>query len=131
MQDLWNKKKPKSDLIDLMYINHFAIYNYIGYIYPDNYCVPIILSILWEIFEIILVSFNPVYEKISKLWVVPEKYWNEHSLHKMIDIVVNCSGYYVGSKLNKNKSKKSDIAVTLVTFAVILSIILLTNYFGE
>jgi hypothetical protein len=126
----WEIRPSKSDTIDLMYINHFAIYTFIGYIYPNKYVLPLSLSVLWELFEIFLVSYTPIYNKVVNYWVVPEKYWNEHKLHKIFDIIINFSGYFTGSHLEKYKTKKLDLIVPTICISIILTIIVITNLMG-
>lgn len=98
-------KKPNSQIIDLMIINHFIIYFVIGYVVPHNYTLCLILSILWELFEIAITYFDYSYNLLVKYWPVPEYYWNEKYPHKIIDIIINFCGYSIGSYITTTKIK--------------------------
>ncbi len=71
-------------------------------IYPNNYLIIFIISILWEIFEVLLVNNALLYELTTTYWIIPEIYWNERIGNKIIDIMCNLSGYFIGTKINKN-----------------------------
>lgn len=89
-----------------MTLNHFLIYIIIGIVFPNNYLLCFIISILWEIFEYLITYWNSTYKLLIKYWAIPEKYWNEKHEHKIIDIFVNFFGFYVGSNIKfKNISK--------------------------
>lgn len=92
-------RKPISSTFDLSHINHFIIYYIIGLFYPHKYKIILIISILWEIFEFILVQNDCLYYLTKKYWIIPEKYWNETKENKIIDVCVNLIGYYLGSNI--------------------------------
>ncbi len=91
----------KSKNVDLMHINHFALYCMLGLIYPDKYIIVLIISIIWELFEYIISYNKKLNTIVKKYWFVPERYWNEIKINKIIDLIVNFLGYYVGSLLYK------------------------------
>ena len=93
----YSYKKSNSKLFDLMIINHFLIYFILGYLIPNNYLLCIILSILWELFEYFMTTWDTSYNLLIKYWPIPEYYWNEKFEHKIMDIFVNLLGYYFGS----------------------------------
>ena len=91
-----NTNKP----IDILTIVHLLIWISIGYIFPNHYLNALLLGILWELFEYyIIVKVNIIYVFTKKYWFVPEKYWNERIYNKIIDLIINMMGYYIGSKL--------------------------------
>ncbi len=90
-------REPISTHIDLSHINHFLIYYIFGLIYPNKYLLILLISILWEIFEIIIVYNNYLYFLTKTYWIIPEKYWNENLINKIIDLFINFIGYYLGS----------------------------------
>lgn len=92
-----NYRKSISNDIDLSHINHFLIYYAIGLVYPDNYMVALLLTFLWEVFEVIIVQNDTLYCLTKTHWVVPEKYWNENLENKFFDVIANLCGYFVGS----------------------------------
>jgi hypothetical protein len=92
-------RKPISQSVDLSHISHFIIYFIFGLLYPNKYKIVLYISILWEIFEIIIVHNDILYYLTKTYWIIPEIYWNETIKNKIIDFIANFSGYYLGSKL--------------------------------
>ena len=90
-----NTNKP----IDFLSLIHLLIWIIIGYFIPNYYLIALLLGILWELFEYMLVKVNILYVLTKKYWFVPEKYWNERIYNKIIDIIINMIGYYIGSHL--------------------------------
>jgi len=98
---------PISENIDYSHISHFLFYLFLGFYYPNKYYIALILSILWEIFESIIVYNDILYYLTKKYWVVPEKYWNENMFNKILDIILNLFGYYLGTMIKLNiKNRK-------------------------
>jgi hypothetical protein len=71
------------NILNYYSIIHFIIYFILALFYPNKWIFVIIISILWEILEILL-----NYRK-SKLW-------NETKLNKITDVIINLLGYGVG-----------------------------------
>ena len=92
-------RNPSSLPVDVMHISHFMIYFIFGLLYPKHYKIILCISILWEIFEIIIVNNDILYYFTKTYWIIPEKYWNETITNKIIDVCANFIGYYLGSKL--------------------------------
>lgn len=90
-------RQPVSSTFDLSDISHFLFYYIIGLIYPNHYKIIIIFALLWEIFEFILVQNDTLYHLTKTYSIVPEKYWNETLANKIVDLIMNLSGYYLGS----------------------------------
>ena len=82
-----------------MHINHFLIYTIFGILIPNRYILIVVVSILWELFEILLVENKALYKFTKKYWFVEEKYWNEIHNNKILDLFINLFGYYVGSTM--------------------------------
>lgn len=99
MLNNFNYKESNSKLFDLMMINHFIIHFVIGYIIPNNYLLCIIISILWEVFEYFITTWDISYYFFKKYWPIPEYYWNEKFRHKISDLFINLIGYYFGSNM--------------------------------
>jgi len=85
--------------IDILTLIHLLQWIIFGYFFPTHYLIALLLSILWELFEYMLVRVDILYDLTKKYWFVPEKYWNERIYNKIIDIIVNMIGYYIGSQL--------------------------------
>ena len=90
-----NTNKP----IDILTLIHLLIWIIIGYFFPNYYLIALLLGILWELFEYMIVRVNKLYVLTKTYWFVPEKYWNERIYNKIIDIIINMIGYYIGSQL--------------------------------
>ena len=97
---------PISSTVDLSHINHFIIYFMFGIIYPNNYILILVISIIWEILENIIVRNKYLYYLTKKYWIIPERYWNETNKNKIIDLICNFIGYYFGSNSNSFLLKK-------------------------
>ena len=99
-------RKPISSTFDLSHFSHFLLYFIFGLIYPNKYVLIIIISIVWEMFEYIIVHNDYLYHLTKKYWFIPEKYWNETIENQIIDFGCNLLGYYFGSKIKNIKDSK-------------------------
>ena len=78
------------NIITLYTITHFLIYFIIALFYPNKWFIIIIISILWEILEVLL---NIGYNHVLKLG---SNYWDEIPMNKIIDFIFNLIGYGAG-----------------------------------
>jgi hypothetical protein len=76
-------------------ITHFLIYFVISLYYPNKWIIIIIISIVWEILEMLL---NIVYNKVLNLG---SNYWDEISMNKVVDVMFNLLGYGAGHLYQK------------------------------
>lgn len=95
--------------MNLQYINvftfvHFILWFMIGVVYPKQYGLVVVLSILWEIVEGYSVQHPIMYPLLQEYWIIPEKYWNEGMGNKITDILANVAGYYTASNIIQNNS---------------------------
>jgi hypothetical protein len=72
---------------------------FIGFLIPNKYALVLVLSILWELFERLLVNVPVLYKLTKTYWFVPETYWNEQPFNRLLDIGINLVGYTLGSYL--------------------------------
>jgi len=112
--------------MNLEYLNlftfvHFILWFTIGTLYPNQYFVVFVLSIIWEVVEG-YGARNPIlHSMLKKYWFVPEKYWNEGIGNKIIDVVVNLIGYYIASRLvNKIQRSKTLFFMGLIIWGATL-----------
>ena len=91
-----NMNKP----IDILSLIHLIIWIVIGSCFPNYYLYALLFSILFELFEYMLVKVNIFYVLMKKYWFIPEKYWNEAIYNKIIDIIINMIGYCIGSYIS-------------------------------
>ena len=87
--------------LDILSIVHFFIYLCFGYFIKHNYKLALILSILWEIFEKILVSNPYTLYLLKEYWFIPIEYIDDTFEHSLTDIIINMVGYAIGSNINK------------------------------
>ena len=85
--------------LDLMSISHFLLWFIIGLLFPNHYVLALILGIIWELLEVIFVEQKHIYNFLKKYWLLPERYWNEKKTNKGMDLILNMSGYFVGSSI--------------------------------
>jgi len=100
---------------------HFTLWFMFGLIYPHQYGMLIILSILWEVSEHYMVRQRFVYNSLRKNWIIPEKYWNETLGNNVTDIIANTAGYLLASKLHQSPYRLHFFCIAL--FLLIHSII--------
>ena len=98
--------------MNLQYINiftfvHFILWFMIGIVFPNQYGLVVLLSILWEILEGYSAQHPILHSLLEKHWIIPEKYWNEGMGNKITDIFANLAGYYTASNINKTNSNKN------------------------
>ena len=84
--------------MDRLHIVHFLIYLFLGIIFKNKYELALLISILWEVSEYILSNIKYTRDLLIKYWPIPEKYWNEKIDNKVLDIMINMLGYYIGNK---------------------------------
>jgi hypothetical protein len=77
-------------IFTLYTITHFLIYFIIALYYPNKWIIIIIISIVWEILEMLL---HIAYDKILH---VGSNYWDEIPMNKVVDFIVNLLGYGAG-----------------------------------
>jgi len=66
-------------------VGHFLFYFGLAYFAPNNYLLVSILMVIWELFEDFM-GFN-----------VGKKAWIETDGKKMMDMIANSGGYYLGN----------------------------------
>ena len=86
-------------IIDKLSIVHFIIYLVFGITIKNKYKLVLLGSILWEVSEYILSNIKYTRNLLIKCWPIPEKYWNEKLENKVLDIIINMLGYYIGNKI--------------------------------
>lgn len=77
------------DIINLWSIVHILLYILIGLVLPNKWLLIILFSLIWEIYEYIM----------SRL--TNDKYYNESFINRILDIIFNLIGYYIGNLLIK------------------------------
>ncbi len=82
-------------IFTLYTITHFLIYFIIALYYPNKWIIIIIISIVWEILEILL---NIGYDKILHFG---SNYWDEVPMNKVVDVIFNLLGYGAGHLYQK------------------------------
>jgi hypothetical protein len=120
-----------SNAVNIFSVNHLVLWFVIGYIFPHQYLLLIVVSLAWELLETVIVHQPVLYNLTKTYWFVPEKYWNETIENKCTDILFNTIGFYLGSihamrtRLNPGwKMWKITEAVSLAVLVFILSVVI-------
>ena len=85
--------------IDILSLFHFLIYLFLGYYIKHKYFLALFLSVLWEIFEKIIVTNKYTRNIIKKYWIIPINYIDDTFDHSITDIIINMIGYTIGSNI--------------------------------
>lgn len=92
--------KPESDDIDKFQIFHLLEWIVFGYFFPNKYPLAFIVMLLWELGELIISNNETLYNLFKKYWTLTSsKYYNETYTNKILDLIMNVMGYYIGSNL--------------------------------
>lgn len=75
---------------DLWHITHILLYIIIGIIYPDNYLLIFIISIIWEFYEDYMFKY-----------IIKNSNCNDIICLRFEDIILNLFGYFIGSNIEK------------------------------
>ena len=95
--------EPESDDIDKFQLVHLIEWIIFGYLFPKKYELAFIIMILWELGEKIISSNEYLYNFFKKHWTLTSsKYWNETYINKLLDMIMNITGYYIGSSIRTN-----------------------------
>ena len=100
---IFNSHTNDKNAINNWTITHFSFWVVIGLYYKHKYLQIFILSILWELFEIYFYGIN-----------------HETMVNRIIDIIFNMFGYYIGSQL-PIKMYNSVIIITMWLISWIIS----------
>lgn len=76
--------------LDYHYILHIILYILIGLIYPNNYILILIISILWELYEHLMFKY-----------IIKKSNCNDITCCRIDDIFLNLFGYFIGNNLLK------------------------------
>jgi len=87
-------------LLDILSISHFIIYFVIGLFLKNKYLLVLLVGILFEIFEYYISTNETIKTLLIEYWFIPEIYWNDTLEHKIVDIIINMIGYYIGNKIS-------------------------------
>jgi len=95
--------EPESKDIDIFHIVHLVEWFIFGYFFPNRYALAFLLMILWELFEKIISSNKILYDFVKKYWTLTTPaHWNETYINKLLDMLMNIIGYYIGSSIRTN-----------------------------
>lgn len=74
--------------VDYWHLLHIILYILIGLLYPHNYTLILIISIIWEIYEHFMFKY-----------IIKKSNCKEFSCLRIEDIFLNLLGYFIGSSL--------------------------------
>tara|TARA_B100001287_G_scaffold276424_1_gene287197 strand:- start:1995 stop:2291 length:297 start_codon:yes stop_codon:yes gene_type:complete len=86
-------------IFDLASVVHFFGWFVIGIFVKRKYILVFILGLLWELFEYYVTRENETTIKLlEKYWPVPKRLYEERNImNKVMDMILNMSGYYLGN----------------------------------
>lgn len=76
--------------IDYYHILHVLLFIQIGILYPNNYLIIVIISILWELYEHFMFKF-----------IIKNSNCIDYICLRIEDIFLNLLGYFIGSNIKK------------------------------
>ena len=87
-----------NQIFDYFTLVHFFGWFIVGMFIKRKLHLVFIIGLMWELFEY-FVSHNEITrELLIKYWPVPQRLWEEKNiLNKVLDMVVNMSGYSLGN----------------------------------
>lgn len=99
-QILDQSRKINMRFNDWMSVNHFALWFIVGVFFPrpNGLLIVFILSILWEVGEIVASKIETLRQLLNRYWIIPEEYWNEPIENKITDIFLNLLGYAIATR---------------------------------
>lgn len=75
---------------DYYHILHVLLFIQIGILYPNNYLLIVIISIIWELYEHFMFKF-----------IIKKSNCNDFICLRIEDIFLNLLGYFIGSNIKK------------------------------
>lgn len=74
--------------VDYWHLLHIVLYILIGLLYPNDYSLILIISIIWELYEHFMFKY-----------LIKKSKCNEFSCLRIEDVFLNLFGYFIGSSL--------------------------------
>lgn len=75
--------------VDYWHLLHVVLYILIGLLYPNDYTLILIISIIWELYEHFMFKY-----------LIKKSNCNEFSCLRIEDVFLNLLGYFIGSSLS-------------------------------
>jgi hypothetical protein len=101
---------------DSFSIVHFFLWFLFGTLIPGKYFLALILSIGFELLETFIIRQPNLRELFDRYWPIPQRYWNETIYNKILDIILNMTGYIMGSLfafyISRSRSRHRDFEVS-------------------
>lgn len=90
-----------NQILDFASVTHFLGWFIMGIFVKKRYILVFTLGLIWELFEYYVTRENETTrELLVKYWPIPQRVWEEKNImNKVMDIVFNMSGYYLGNIL--------------------------------
>ena len=79
--------------VDYWHLLHVVLYILIGLLYPNDYTLILIISVIWELYEHFMFKY-----------LIKKSNCNEFSCLRIEDVFLNLLGYFIGSSLDKAKN---------------------------
>ena len=88
-----------NQLLDITSFAHVFNFMILGLLFPSNYIGAFILGIVWELFEECITKKQVSRDLIVQHFKDYQYLWDETKKNKVMDLVLNMIGYYLGNKI--------------------------------
>ena len=88
-----------NQLLDITSFAHVFNFMILGLLFPNNYIGAFILGIVWELFEECITKKEFSRDLLVQHFKDYQNLWDETKRNKLMDLVFNMFGYYLGHKI--------------------------------
>ena len=88
-----------NQLLDIASFAHVFNFMILGLLFPSNYIGAFILGIVWELFEECITKKELSKDLLVQHFKDYQYLWDETKKNKIMDLLLNMIGYYVGNKI--------------------------------
>ena len=98
------------DVVDQFTFVNFGIFFSFGKFYKNlSYNQIVLIAIGWQILKHVFVNINETKNLLVEYWPVPQKYWGESILNRIVDVVVMVVAYQYGKTGNFDHLLPKDL----------------------
>ncbi len=88
-----------NQMLDISSVAHVFKYIVVGILFPNNYIGALALGIAWELFEECITKKEFSRDLLVKHFNSYKDLWDESKRNKLLDLVFNMIGYYLGNRI--------------------------------
>ena len=89
----------ENQILDLASFAHLFNFMVLGLLFPSNYVGAFILGVTWEYLEECLTKKDFSRDLLIQHFKGYQHLWQEGKKNKLMDLLLNMIGYYVGNKV--------------------------------